>query len=93
MYGPEPLNVRVRTCGACGTVLDRDVNAAVDVAKAAEPAVPACGAQVRRAPVPAPRSEAGTHPKRTTRLVREQAGIPVLRNRDRDREDVNAPAS
>ncbi|MFJ7120053.1 RNA-guided endonuclease InsQ/TnpB family protein [Streptomyces albogriseolus] len=74
--GPKPLSVRVWTCGACGAVLDRDVNAAVNVAKAAGLAVSACGAQVRRAPVPAQRSEAGTHPKRPTRLVWEQAGIP-----------------
>ncbi|MFC7014959.1 RNA-guided endonuclease InsQ/TnpB family protein [Streptomyces viridiviolaceus] len=59
--GPKPLHVRVWTCGACGAVLDRDINAAVNVAKAAGLAVTACGAQVRRAPVPAPRSEAGTH--------------------------------
>ncbi|MGV9813459.1 RNA-guided endonuclease InsQ/TnpB family protein [Streptomyces cellulosae] len=59
--GPKPLNVRVWTCQACGAVLDRDINAAVNVAKAAGLAVSACGAQVRRAPVPAPRSEAGTH--------------------------------
>ncbi|MGW0915295.1 RNA-guided endonuclease InsQ/TnpB family protein [Streptomyces sp. NPDC002784] len=59
--GPKPLNVRVWTCGACGAVLDRDLNAAVNVAKAAGLAVSGCGAQVRRAPVPAPRSEAGTH--------------------------------
>lgn len=76
--GPKPLHVRTWTCGACGTVLDRDVNAAVNVAKAAGLAVTACGAQVRRAPVPAPRSEAGTHPKRPTPLVWEQAGIPGL---------------
>jgi putative transposase len=76
--GPKPLHVRVWTCSACGAVLDRDVNAAVNVAKAAGLAVPACGAQVRRAPVPAPRSEAGTHPKRPTRPVWEQAGIPGL---------------
>ncbi|GAA1577953.1 RNA-guided endonuclease TnpB family protein [Streptomyces globosus] len=74
--GPKPLSVREWTCGACGTVLDRDVNAAVNVAKAAGLAVSACGAQVRRAPVPAPRSEAGTHPKRPTQPVWEQAGIP-----------------
>ncbi|MEQ6025354.1 RNA-guided endonuclease TnpB family protein [Streptomyces salinarius] len=59
--GPKPLHVRVWTCGACGAVLDRDINAAVNVAKAAGLVVSACGAQVRRAPVPAPRSEAGTH--------------------------------
>ncbi|MGA5076836.1 RNA-guided endonuclease InsQ/TnpB family protein [Streptomyces griseoincarnatus] len=76
--GPKPLSVRVWTCGACGAVLDRDVNAAVNVAKAAGLAVSACGAQVRRAPVPAQRSEAGTHPKRPTRLVWGQAGIPGL---------------
>lgn len=60
--GPKPLNVRVWTCQACGAVLDRDINAAVNVAKAAGLAVSACGAQVRPGPVPAPRSEAGTHP-------------------------------
>jgi IS605 OrfB family transposase len=76
--GPKPLSVREWTCGACGTVLDRDVNAAVNVAKAAGLAVSACGAQVRRAPMPAPRSEAGTHPKRPTQPVWEQAGIPGL---------------
>ncbi|MET9046701.1 RNA-guided endonuclease TnpB family protein [Streptomyces sp. NPDC004362] len=76
--GPKPLNVREWTCGACGALLDRDVNAAVNVAKAAGLAVSACGARVRRAPVPAPRSEAGIHPKRLTRLVWEQAGIPGI---------------
>ncbi|MFD5801453.1 RNA-guided endonuclease InsQ/TnpB family protein [Streptomyces sp. NPDC127020] len=60
--GPKPLHVRVWTCGACGSVLDRDINAAVNVAKAAGLAVSACGAQVRPGLVPAPRSEAGTHP-------------------------------
>ncbi|WP_437051262.1 RNA-guided endonuclease InsQ/TnpB family protein [Streptomyces sp. enrichment culture] len=60
--GPKPLHVRVWTCGTCGAVLDRDINAAVNVARAAGLAVTACRAQVRRASVPAPRSEAGTHP-------------------------------
>ncbi|MBW1601588.1 transposase [Streptomyces sp. JJ66] len=60
--GPKPLNVRVWTCGACGAVLDRDINAAVNVAKAAGLAVTACGAQVRPGLLPAPRREAGTHP-------------------------------
>ncbi len=73
--GPKPLHVRVWTCGACGAVLDRDINAAVNVAKAAGLAVPARGAQVRRAPVPAQRSEAGTHPKHPAQPVWEQAGI------------------
>ncbi|MEE1943287.1 RNA-guided endonuclease TnpB family protein [Streptomyces sp. TRM 70361] len=60
--GPKPLHVRVWTCPACGAVLDRDINAAVNVAKAAGLAVSACGAQVRPGLVPAPRGEAGTHP-------------------------------
>ncbi len=60
--GPKPLNVRVWTCQACGAVLDRDINAAVNVATAAGLAVSACGAQVRPGLLPAPRSEAGTHP-------------------------------
>ncbi|MER6471442.1 RNA-guided endonuclease InsQ/TnpB family protein [Streptomyces collinus] len=60
--GPKPLHIRVWTCRACGAVLDRDINAAVNVAKAAGLAVTACGARVRPGPVPAPRSEAGTHP-------------------------------
>lgn len=60
--GPKPLHVRVWTCRACGAVLDRDINAAVNVAKAAGLAVTACRAQVRPGLVPAPRSEAGTHP-------------------------------
>ncbi|MET7662912.1 transposase [Streptomyces sp. NPDC005463] len=57
--GPKPLNVRQWTCGA---VLDRDINAAVNVAKAAGLAVSACGARVRPGPVPAQRDETGTHP-------------------------------
>ncbi|WP_267244162.1 RNA-guided endonuclease InsQ/TnpB family protein [Streptomyces sp. PR69] len=60
--GPKPLHVRVWTCRACGAALDRDVNAAVNVAKAAGLAVSARGAQVRPGFVPAQRSEAGTHP-------------------------------
>ncbi|WP_413105405.1 RNA-guided endonuclease InsQ/TnpB family protein [Streptomyces sp. Inha503] len=66
--GPKPLHVRVWTCGACGAVLDRDINAAVNVAKAAGLAETACGARVRPGLLPAPRSEAGTHstPQRST---------------------------
>ncbi|MER5499798.1 RNA-guided endonuclease TnpB family protein [Streptomyces sp. NPDC002561] len=75
--GPKPLHVRVWTCGACGAVLDRDINAAVNVAKAAGLAVSACGARVRPGLVPAPREETGTHPK-ASRASGSQAGISVL---------------
>ena len=61
--GPKPLHVRAWQCRACGTRLDRDINAAVNVAKAAGLAVTACGAQVRPGPALAQRGEAGTHPK------------------------------
>ncbi|SDZ35610.1 putative transposase [Saccharopolyspora shandongensis] len=59
--GPKPLHVRSWQCQACGVSLDRDINAAVNVAKAAGLAVTACGAQVRPGPVLAQRGEAGTH--------------------------------
>jgi putative transposase len=61
--GPKPLHVRAWQCAGCGTWLDRDINAAVNVARAAGLAVTACRAQVRPEPVPAQRGEAGTHPK------------------------------
>jgi putative transposase len=60
--GPKPLHVRAWRCWGCGAWPDRDINAAVNVARAAGLAVTACGAQVRPEPVPAQRSEAGTHP-------------------------------
>jgi putative transposase len=45
--GSKPLYVRAWRCRECGAWLDRDVNAAVNVARAAGLAVSACGAQVR----------------------------------------------
>ena len=60
--GPKPLHVRAWQCRACGVWLDRDVNAAVNVARAAGLAVSACGAQVRPGLAPAQRGEAGTLP-------------------------------
>ena len=59
----QPLHVRAWQCQGCGTWLDRDINAAVNVAKAAGLAVTACGAQVRPGPALAQRGEAGTLPK------------------------------
>ncbi|MBV9093947.1 MAG: transposase, partial [Streptosporangiaceae bacterium] len=59
--GPKPLHVRTWQCRGCGAWLDRDVNAAVNVATAAGLAVTACGAQVRPGQVAlAQRDEAGT---------------------------------
>ena len=72
--GPEPLHMRVWECGACGAVLDQDINAAVKVAKAAGLAVSARGAQVRPVRVPAQRGEAGTHRDGQPTVV----GIPGL---------------
>jgi putative transposase len=61
--GRKPLHVRAWRCRACGVWLDRDINAAVNVAGAAGLAVTACRAQVRPPSGVAPRGEAGTHPK------------------------------
>ncbi|MGW6361057.1 RNA-guided endonuclease InsQ/TnpB family protein [Streptomyces sp. NPDC055092] len=59
--GPKPLDVREWTCTGCGTVHDRDHNAALNVKKAAGLAVSACGAPVRPGLVPAQREETGSH--------------------------------
>jgi putative transposase len=48
--GAKALHIRAWRCGGCGVLLDRDINAAVNVAKAAGLAVTACGAQVRPGP-------------------------------------------
>ena len=51
--GPKPPHVREWTCGECGTVLDRDVNAAVNIRRLGQVAagraetLNACGGQVR----------------------------------------------
>ncbi|MFI8828730.1 RNA-guided endonuclease InsQ/TnpB family protein, partial [Streptomyces sp. NPDC053431] len=74
--GPKPLHVRVWQCKECGAVLDRDINAAVNVAKAAGLAVSARGAQVRRGLIPAQRDEAGTHPQPRPTTAR-QTGIAL----------------
>jgi putative transposase len=61
--GRKPLHVRAWRCQKCGVWLDRDINAAVNVAKAAGLAVTACRAQVRPGLALAQRGEAGTQPK------------------------------
>ncbi|ULR51339.1 RNA-guided endonuclease InsQ/TnpB family protein [Streptomyces deccanensis] len=59
--GPKPLHIREWTCTACGTLHDRDHNAALNVHQAAGLAVTACGARVRPGAIPAQREETGSH--------------------------------
>ncbi|MGW9677282.1 RNA-guided endonuclease InsQ/TnpB family protein [Streptomyces koyangensis] len=59
--GPKPLHVREWTCRACGTLHDRDHNAAINVKVAAGLAVSACGAPLRPGAIPAQREETGSH--------------------------------
>ncbi|MFG3700259.1 RNA-guided endonuclease InsQ/TnpB family protein [Micromonospora sp. NPDC047620] len=76
--GPKPLSVRSWTC-PCGIIHDRDVNAAKNVlAQGRWDNSNACGAQVRPAPVPAPRREAGIHPGAARCSTRSAEGILVL---------------
>ena len=71
------LDVRSWTC-PCGATHDRDVNAAMNVLAAGRAeSLNACGAQVRPAPVPAPRREAGIHPDAAF-STRSVEGISVL---------------
>lgn len=62
--GPKPLNVRTWTCQGCGSVVDRDYNAATNIMVAAGPAetLNACGPDVRLQLAGAIGDEAGTHP-------------------------------
>ena len=66
--GPKPLHVRTWTCAACGTVHDRDVNAARNirlegrkVAAGQAETLNGCGGTVRPGPALAGPSETATH--------------------------------
>ncbi|GAB3184625.1 putative transposase [Micromonospora palomenae] len=75
--GSKPLSVRSWTC-PCGAVHDRDVNAARNILAAGRAeSLNACGAQVRPAPLPAPRREAGIRPD-AVRSTRSVEGIFAL---------------
>jgi putative transposase len=60
--GPKPLSVRTWQCAACGTVHDRDVNAARNILAAGRAdRLNACGGSVRPPVMVAAPGEAGTH--------------------------------
>jgi putative transposase len=60
--GPKPLNVRSWTCDACGTVHDRDVNAAKNVlALGRRESLNACGGGIRPGETLAAAGETGSH--------------------------------
>ena len=59
--GPKPLSVRAWTCAACGTMHDRDVNAARNILAAGRAdSLNACGGDVRPGRALAVASEAGS---------------------------------
>ncbi|WP_223199569.1 RNA-guided endonuclease InsQ/TnpB family protein, partial [Solihabitans fulvus] len=78
-----PLSVRSWTC-PCGSVHDRDVNAARNIKAAGQADFNDRGARVRPGLVPAPRGETVTHPD-AARSTRGVEGISVHQGG----EDVN----
>jgi putative transposase len=75
--GPKPLSMRSWEC-PCGAVHDRDINAAINVlAQGRWDNSNARGVQVRPAPVPAPRREAGIRSDAVRCSARSVEGISV----------------